>query len=90
MGPGRAGEPEPAHRLVLAGVCSRHICQPQVGASQGAQTLPGKVVDGDHNAPCCLQQCELGVTSPVTHKRCAYLHQEAHCPATCPVLLCHS
>lgn len=51
----RAGEPEPAHRLVLSGIGCRHICQPQVGAGQGPQPLPSKVVDGDHNAPGCLQ-----------------------------------
>ena len=52
----RAGEAKPAHGVVLTGVWCRHISQAQVGTRQGAQPLPSKVVDGDHYAPCCLQQ----------------------------------
>ncbi len=35
VGTSRAGESEPAHGLVLSGVCCCHVCQAQVGACQG-------------------------------------------------------
>ena len=52
----RAGEAEPATRLVLGLLSSRDISQAQVGAGQGPQPLPGKVVDRHHNAPCGLHR----------------------------------
>ena len=62
VGSYRAGEAEPAHGLVLGLFRGRHIGQAQVGTGQGAQPLPGKVVDGDHNAPGGLQ-CNTAIVS---------------------------
>ena len=47
---------------MLAGIYSCDVCQAQVGTGQGTQTLTSKVVDGDHNAPCCLQQHPVTVS----------------------------